>query len=108
MKICLTSMGETIDSQLDPRFGRCNYFIIYDTESTIYKVLKNVASNISHGAGIESVQTILKENVDVVITGNLGPNALRALNTSNIKIMTNINGTIKEIIEKIRNKEISF
>jgi len=27
MKICITSQGKNLESEIDPRFGRCKYFI---------------------------------------------------------------------------------
>lgn len=33
MLICITAQGDNLDSEIDPRFGRCNYFIFYDTET---------------------------------------------------------------------------
>lgn len=37
MKIAISSMGKGINSMLDVRFGRCNYFVIYDTEDKFSK-----------------------------------------------------------------------
>ena len=31
MKVAITSTGDNLESKLDQRFGRCGYFIIYDT-----------------------------------------------------------------------------
>jgi predicted Fe-Mo cluster-binding NifX family protein len=32
MKIAVSAAGNTLDSLVDPRFGRCAYFIIADVE----------------------------------------------------------------------------
>jgi len=41
MKIALTSSGPDLKSDLDPRFGRCLFFIIYDTEHDQFEVIEN-------------------------------------------------------------------
>jgi len=30
MKICVSAVANSLDAQLDPRFGRCPYFVIVD------------------------------------------------------------------------------
>lgn len=42
MKICITSEGKTLDSKVDPRFGRCQYFIIVDSETLVFEAVENV------------------------------------------------------------------
>ena len=41
MKIAVSSMGKDLNSMLDVRFGRCNYFVIYDTEEGLVKTIEN-------------------------------------------------------------------
>jgi len=39
MKVAITSSGNTLDALIDPRFGRCAYFIIVDTDTMQFKVI---------------------------------------------------------------------
>ena len=41
MKIAVTSRTTSLDGEVDPRFGRAAYFIIYDTESDEFKAIDN-------------------------------------------------------------------
>lgn len=75
MKIAVSSMSKDLNSMLDVRFGRCNYFVIYDTEEGLVKTIENKGQMSGGGAGIAAAQQIIDEDVDVVITGNMGPNA---------------------------------
>lgn len=86
MKIGISSMGKDINSMLDVRFGRCNYFVIYDTEGGLVKAIENKGQMSGGGAGIAAAQQILDEDVDVVITGNMGPNAFNLFKNSDIKV----------------------
>jgi len=107
MKICITSQGESLESQVDPRFGRCQYFIIFDTETGKFEAIENSNITASGGAGIQSGQLIASKGVEVVLTGNVGPNAFQTLQAGGIKVITGISGDIKQAIEKYKNGELN-
>jgi len=87
MKICITSSGSGLDSLVDPRFGRCPFFIFIDDENEKkFSAVKNPGIDSLRGAGVQSAQTIISQKAEVVITGNIGPNSLEVLNNSGIKI----------------------
>ncbi|EJO5346768.1 NifB/NifX family molybdenum-iron cluster-binding protein [Clostridium botulinum] len=85
MKIAISSQGKTMENSLDMRFGRCEYFQIHDTESKEVKILENEGQNASGGAGIVASNQLVDEKVDVIITGNLGPNAFEIIEKAGIK-----------------------
>ncbi|MGI6448770.1 MAG: NifB/NifX family molybdenum-iron cluster-binding protein [Desulfitobacteriia bacterium] len=85
MKIAITSMGQELTAGHDPRFGRCAYFLIYDTEEDTYKAVENKGQLAGGGAGIAAAQQMTDEGVQVVLTGNLGPNAYNLIKASGIK-----------------------
>ena len=107
MKIAISSSGSDIDAQVDSRFGRCSYFIIYDTETEKTESIKNEGSGAMGGAGILSAQTIINKGVDVLITGNVGPNAFHTLTAGGVKIYGGATGTLKEAIEMYNKGELN-
>jgi predicted Fe-Mo cluster-binding NifX family protein len=100
MKIVISSTGEDLNAQVDPRFGRCRYFLIVDTDTMNYKSISNESAMSSGGAGIQAAQNVAKTGAEVVLTGNMGPNAFQTLSAAEIKVFTGLNGTIKDVIEK--------
>jgi len=106
MKICVTSIGNNIDSDVDPRFGRCKYFLIIDTDSMNVKSISNESMMASGGAGIQAAQMVANEGAEAVITGNIGPNAFQTLKAAGIKIITGANGKIKDVVERYNNGEL--
>jgi len=106
MKICLTAKGDNLDAQLDPRFGRCEYFIFVDIDTLEFEAVKNPNTESMGGAGIQSGQLVANKKVKAVITGNVGPNAFQTLNAAGIEVITGLSGTIKEAIEKYKKGEI--
>ena len=106
MKICVTSEGNTLESKVDPRFGRCKYFIIAETDDLSFKAMENANMAAAGGAGIQSGQRIAGEKVKAVITGNVGPNAFQTLKAAGIDMITGVSGTVKEAVEKYKKGEL--
>ncbi len=87
MRVCITSSGSNLDSFVDPRFGRCLYFIFVDSkEPEKFESVKNTGINAMRGAGIQAAQTVVDRGAEVVISGNFGPNAFGVLSASRVKI----------------------
>ena len=106
MKICVTSVSGNLDAQVDPRFGRCPYFTIVDSETMEFNAISNDSTNAAHGAGIQAAQTVANMGVKVVITGNVGPNAFNVLSATGIKIVTGASGSVREAVEKYKSGQL--
>ncbi len=106
MKIAISSQGKEENSLMDSRFGRCEYFCIYDIEDAGFKVIENTAINSNAGAGIEAANLVLKENIDAIVTGNIGPHANEVLKRSNIKIFTSDVKRISDIINEYKRNKL--
>ena len=99
MKIAITSSGDNLDSQMDPRFGRCQYFVIVDPDTMDFEAMQNESAMASGGAGIQAAQTIVNIGINAVISGNVGPNAFEVLSASGIETMTGASGTVRHALE---------
>lgn len=99
-RICVTSRGKGLESEVDPRFGRAKYFIFIDPETMELEVVENPNIEGAHGAGIQSAQFISNTNVKAVLTGSCGPNAQRVLQAAGIKVITGVSGNIKTALSK--------
>lgn len=102
MKIAVTSTGDTLDSQVDPRFGRAACFIIVDTETMQYEAITNDNVQAAGGAGINSAQNVAQSGAEAVLTGNCGPNAERTLKAANVKLYTGVSGTVQQVVEDFK------
>ncbi len=99
MKVAITSTGKSLDAAIDPRFGRCQYFVIYDTATKKHEFVDNSQNlALAQGAGIQTAQVLVGKNADVVITGYCGPKAFKVLEAASIKVYTLENETVEKAI----------
>ncbi len=106
MKICVSSKGDNLDAEVDPRFGRCKYFLIIDPDSWDFESVDNESVMASGGAGIQAAQNVADKGCSIAITGNMGPNAFRTLEAAGIDVYTGASGTVKDAVESFKKGEL--
>jgi len=106
MKICISSEGNNLDANVDARFGRCQYFIIADTDTLDFQAIQNPNIEAMGGAGIQSGQLVAEKKTKAVLTGNVGPNAFQTLQSAGIEVITGVSGTVKQAIEKYKKGQL--
>ncbi len=103
MKIAVTSQGDTLDSQLDPRFGRAAFIIVVDTETLEFEAFDNNENkNAFKGAGIQAAAMISDKDAKVLLTGFCGPNAFKTLETAGVKVVNDQTGRIIDVVQKFK------
>jgi predicted Fe-Mo cluster-binding NifX family protein len=105
MKIAITSTGNSLESTLDQRFGRCSYFVIYDTETKSTEFLPNPNKEAEEGAGPASVQIIAAKKVNKIISGEFGMKIKSLLDSLKIQMIM-IKDSEKKINEIISQFDI--
>jgi predicted Fe-Mo cluster-binding NifX family protein len=100
-----------LNSNLNPRFGRCAAFTFVTVENGEIEKVKTVPNNAANamgGAGIQAAQIIGNNGASAVIVGNLGPNAAQALSSLNLDIYQAPAQqiTVKEAVEKFIKGEL--
>lgn len=109
MRIAVSSQGTDLTSKVDPRFGRAQYFLIFDTGDESFEVITNDQNvNAAQGAGIQAVENVVKKNVDIIVAGNFGPKAFRAIAAAGVKAALWAEGTVSEAIELAQNDKLKI
>jgi predicted Fe-Mo cluster-binding NifX family protein len=106
MRIAVCAQSKGKDAPVDPRFGRCAYYVVFDTETNEVNSMQNPAQAAGGGAGIQAAEFLQSNNVDVVLAGNIGPNAASVLAAGNIDMYTGITGTVAESLEMYENEQL--
>ncbi|MFA4916510.1 MAG: NifB/NifX family molybdenum-iron cluster-binding protein [Syntrophales bacterium] len=107
MKICVSASAPGLDAQVDPRFGRCQYFTIVDTDTMEFESVENSNAATMGGAGIQAAQFVANRGVETVLTGNVGPNAYNTLQAAGVKIIGGVSGAVKKVVEAYKSGKIT-
>ena len=102
MKIAVCSGGNTLDSLVDPRFGRSANFIIVDSDTMEFTIEPNPGVAMGQGAGIQAAQLLAGKGVQAVVAGNFGPNAFQVLSAAGIRIYQSPGGTVRQSVEQLK------
>jgi predicted Fe-Mo cluster-binding NifX family protein len=108
MKVAITSTGNSTEAKIDSRFGRCSYFVIYDTETASTEFIPNPNLESIEGAGPASVQLLASNGVAKVVSGEFGSKVKSIFDQLKIQLIVfrNSSGTINEVIELIKNSKM--
>jgi predicted Fe-Mo cluster-binding NifX family protein len=102
MKVAVSAMGSTLDTDVDPRFGRCQVFVLVETDDMTFEAIANESGTLGGGAGIQSAQLLARKGVKTVLTGNCGPNAHQTLSAAGIEVVVGCGGTLSDAIARFK------
>jgi|WetSurMetagenome_2_1015567.scaffolds.fasta_scaffold1467892_1 predicted Fe-Mo cluster-binding NifX family protein len=107
MKVAITSSGNNLDALLDRRFGRCLFFVIYDTSTDGYEIMPNPNANLMEGAGPASVQMVAGKGVEKVVSGDFGLKVKSLFDQVQIQLISvsDETKTVQEIIDLLKRKQ---
>jgi len=106
MRIAISATNSDLDAEVDPRFGRCQYFIVADPETMEFEALDNSNAMAAGGAGISTAQMIAGKGVGAVLTGNCGPNAYKVLSAAGIQVITGVLGKVRDAIQAYKSGQL--
>ncbi len=100
MKIAVTASTSELSSPVDPRFGRCAYFLFVDSETMQFEAVENTNVAAASGAGIQSAQLVANQGANVLLTGSCGPNAFQTLQAAGVEVIVGVTGTVQEAVQQ--------
>lgn len=102
MRIAISASSADLSSPVDPRFGRCPYFLFIDPESMEFEAVENPHVTTASGAGIQAAQMVAHKGAKAVLTGSCGPNAFQTLQAAGIEVFVGVSGTVEEAAQKYK------
>ncbi|MCK8518600.1 NifB/NifX family molybdenum-iron cluster-binding protein [Methanoculleus sp. 7T] len=85
MTVCITARAAGTDAPAEQRFGRAPCFVFIDTETGKSESVENPFTGVAGGVAPRAVQVLSEHGATVLITGQIGGNAARALEAGGIK-----------------------
>lgn len=100
MRIAITTVEPQLDAAVDPRFGRCPFFLIVETDDMSFEAVDNINQAMGQGAGIQAAKLVAEKGVKFVLTGNCGPNAHQTLSAAGIGVILGCAGVARAVVEQ--------
>ena len=107
MKLAVSSSQKDLEAPLDPRFGRCPYFLIVETDSMSSESFENQSAAMGGGAGVQAAQFVASKGAEAVITGNCGPKAMQVLSAAGVQVFVGQSGVVKDLINAYQNGNLT-
>ena len=105
MKIAITAFEDNLDSLISPKFCETNYFIFIDLdEIENYKSVFNPYKKSISGSDIFGAGIVVKNGVDILITGSCSSNIARFFYSAGVEIIENVDGTVRDNIMLAKEK----
>jgi predicted Fe-Mo cluster-binding NifX family protein len=102
MKIAVSAKGNSLDSAVDPRFGRTVGFVLFDTQTKDTRYLDNSAQRaLTQATGIKTAQMLIEAGTEALVTGQMGPKAAKVLEKSGVKTYACSSGTVRKAVEAL-------
>ncbi len=106
MIITIPTVTSGEKSFVSDRFGRCNFFYVYDTETKLGKVYTNIHKDGQGGVGVKASEFVINQKTDVLITPRVGSKSIDIIRDANVKIYEATNEIVKTNIERFLNNEL--
>ena len=107
MKVAISAYGQDLDSEINPRFGRCDFLLIVDTDTMAYDSFPNESMNLGGGAGIQTASFVISKGIQAVLTGSCGPNAMEVFNSAGVAVYPGQTGTVAQAVNRLKNNELT-
>jgi len=103
MKIAVPAQSRELSSQVDLRFGRAEWLIVADSETSKFDAYGNAVSlKCIQLSGVQVAQNLADIGVGVVLTRYIGPNAFKILKAAGIRIFLIEKQTVQEAIDSFK------
>ncbi|MBN2046528.1 MAG: NifB/NifX family molybdenum-iron cluster-binding protein [Anaerolineaceae bacterium] len=87
MNIAIPIKESSTNAEMNPRFGRAEWFCVIDTQTGARKTVGSTANQSNHGAGVQTAQLMIENQVRLVISSKFGPSAENILKAAEVQML---------------------
>ncbi len=107
MKLFLTADGENLKNHIDSSFGRCSFFLLYDTEDDSYEFIENIHKDEQAAVGAAVAQEAIDIGANAVISLNPGPRAFKMLKEAGLDVYhINSGDKLSDVLDSFLHNEL--
>ncbi len=101
MKIAISSTGNLPDSMVDVNFGRCAWFVIYDTDNRSVEYIPNPFRDQLENSGISAVHFLEQKGITKLVSGDFGIKVKPLIDSLRIQLIVirDMKYNVNQIIE---------
>jgi len=102
VKIAISADGPNLEARVGHKLGTSQYLLVVEVETGDYEAVPNPGASGQKGTGIQSVLLAVSKGVNTIVTGYCSPAIAGQLKASGIEVLTDVSGTVGEVIEKYK------
>ena len=103
MIIAIAANENHLKATVDPHFGRCNWYCIYDTETHKSSFIENPVRYYQEMAGCDAAELLVSKRINLVIAGRFGSKVIDVFRKNNIQmVVPEAEQRLAEIINQIK------
>lgn len=103
MIIAIAANENHLRAIVDPHFGRCNWYCLYETESKISHFIENPVRLHQEMAGCDAAEFLISKKISMAVAGRFGAKVVDIFRKNNVQmIIPEIQQTVSEIINQIK------
>lgn len=102
-KIAISATGQSLEAQVDPRFGRAAFLLLVDPETMEFEAMVNRLNlQAAQGEGLQAAALVAGRHPAALLTGNCGPKAFQNLEEAGIPVFLGVTGSVREAVQQFR------
>jgi predicted Fe-Mo cluster-binding NifX family protein len=103
MIIAIAASENHLKSNVDPHFGRCDWYCLYDTDTLKSSFIENTFRYQQEQAGCDAANFLLNKGIKKVIAGRFGSKVIDVFRANNVQmIIPQTEQTIAKIIDSFK------
>ncbi len=103
MIIAIAANENHLNALVDPHFGRCDWFCLFDSETHKNSFIENPVRHHQEMVGCDAAEFLVTKNIGMVIAGRFGSKVVDVFRKNNIQIIIpETQQSLKEIINQIK------
>jgi predicted Fe-Mo cluster-binding NifX family protein len=103
MKIAVAANSNQSDATVDPHFGRCHWYCIYDSLSNQMTFIENPVYINKDKVGCDAADFLIEMGISIAIAGRFGSKVVETFRLKKIQmIIPEKQQTVYEIINQIK------